>query len=244
MFILGYLNLSFTFNPNPPNNRIPVCDACYKNLFRNYSPYLHPTPPEIENIPLWKRKYLSPIFLHSSLERTSDMNNYITYQSFVDNMGYSKNYRSLTLYSRMLGAFLENYESNPNDRNHNWFDISLVNGINWLHNNNPYISSYSNLFSNQNYIPTFSTATHISDNDNAPPFRYGDIVISHMNFPNEVHNEDAHYTRLMAGFHHNNVETNSLPIPINHPDLKALLFPDLFPDGHGHYQEIISNLTT
>jgi DNA replication protein DnaC len=242
--IRAYPNLSFTFNPNPPNNRIPVCDACYKNPNRNYPPYLHPVPPEIERIPLWKRKYLSPIFLHSSLGRTADMNNYTTYRSFVGNMGYSKNYRSLVLYSGMLGAFLEDYESSPNHRNHNWFDISLVNGANWLCNNNPYISSYSNLFSSQDYIPTFPTATHILDDDDAPPFRYGDIVVPHTNFPNEVHNEDAYYTRLMAGFHRNNDETNSLPISINHPDLEALLFPDLFPNGHGHYKEMISNLNS
>jgi len=242
--IRAYPNLSFIFNPNPPNNRIPICDACVKNPFRNYPPYLHPVPPEIENIPLWKRKYLSPIFLHSSLGRTSDMNNYTTYRSFVGTMGYSKNYRSLTLYSGMLGAFLEDYESNPNDRNHNWFDISLVNGAAWLCNNNPYISSYSNLFENQNSISTFPTATHIPDDDNTPPFRFGDIVVPHLNFPNEIHDEDAHYTRLMAGFHHNNDETNSIPISLNHPSLEALLFPDLFPNGHGHYQEMVSNLTS
>src|SRR5271154_1569708 len=243
--IRAYPNLSLTFNPNPPSNRIPICNACYRNPSRNYPPYLHPVPPEIENIPLWKRKYLSPIFLHSSLGRTSDMNNFTTYRSFVGTMGYSKNHRSLILYSGMLGAFLEDFESNPNNENHNWFDISLVNGASWLYNNNPYLSSYSNLFTNQNNIPTFPTATHIPDDDDTPPFRSGDIVVPHLNFPNEVHNEDAHYTRLMAGFHRNNDdETNSIPISLNHPSLEALLFPDLFPDGHGHYREMISNLTS
>ena len=163
------------------------------------------------------------------------MNNFTTYRSFVGNMGYSKNYRSLVLYSGMLGAFLEDFESNSSNRNHSWFDISFVNAATWLSNNNPYISSYSNLFVSHSNIPTFPTATHISDDDDAPPFRFGDIVVPHLNFPNEVYDEDAHYTRLMAGFHHND-ETNSLPILINHPDLEALLFPDLFPDGHGHFK--------
>ncbi|GES97195.1 hypothetical protein RCL_jg7075.t1 [Rhizophagus clarus] len=95
----------------------------------------------------------------------------------------------------MLGAFLENYESD------------------------------------QNYISTFPTATHISNDDNAPLFRYGDIVVTRTNFPNEIHNEDTYYIRLMAGFYHNNNETNFLPISIKHSDLEVLLFSNLFPDG-------------
>jgi hypothetical protein len=240
--IRAYPNLSLTFNPNPPNNRIPICDACYKNPSRNFPPYLYPIPPEIDNIPLSKRKYLSPIFLHSSLGRTPDMNNYTTYRSFIGTMGYSKNYRSLALYSGTLGAFLEESQSSHN-QNH-WLDTSLINGAAWLSNNNPYIANYSNLLTTQSNIQTFPTATHIPDDDNAPSFRFGDIVVPHLNFPNDVHNEDAHYTRLMAGFFRNDDDTNSIPISLNHPDLEALLFPDLFPDGHGHYQEMISNLTS
>jgi hypothetical protein len=145
----------------------------------------------------------------------------------------------------MLGAFLEDFESNPNsNNNHNWFNISLVNGANWLkNNNNPLISNYSNQLLNQNNIPTFPTATHIPDDESAPPFRSGDIIIHHLDFSQEVHNEDAHYTRLITGFQRDD-EINSHPISLNHPDLEALLFPDLFPDGHGHYKEMISNLTT
>src|SRR3954454_6546927 len=50
----AYPDLPFTFNPNPPDNRIPACDACHRNQSRNYPPYLRPIPPEIESIPLWK----------------------------------------------------------------------------------------------------------------------------------------------------------------------------------------------
>ncbi len=84
LLIRTYSNLQLITNPNPPDNRIPVCNACYKNLSRNYPPYLYPIPLEIENISLWKKKYLSPIFLHSSLGRTPNMNNFTTYRSFVD----------------------------------------------------------------------------------------------------------------------------------------------------------------
>jgi len=77
--IRNYPNLSLIFNPNLLNNRILICDACYKNLSRNYPPYLYFIPPKIESIPLWKRKYLSPIYLYSFLGRTHNTNNYTTY---------------------------------------------------------------------------------------------------------------------------------------------------------------------
>ena len=50
--VRAYPNVSLTCNPNPPSNRIPICDACYKNPTRNYPPYLHPVPPEIDNVSL------------------------------------------------------------------------------------------------------------------------------------------------------------------------------------------------
>ncbi|RIA88390.1 hypothetical protein C1645_826392 [Glomus cerebriforme] len=33
-----------------------------------------------------------------------------------------------------------------------------------------------------------------------------------------------------------------LPLSVNNPNLEALLFPDLFPDGRGYYHDINSNL--
>ncbi|RGB35673.1 hypothetical protein C1646_759076 [Rhizophagus diaphanus] len=57
-----------------------------------------------------------------------------------------------------------------------------------------------------NNIQTFPTATLIPDDENALPFRSGDIIIHHLDFSHEVHNEDAHYTRLIAGFQRGNQE--------------------------------------
>ncbi|RHZ48019.1 hypothetical protein Glove_562g17 [Diversispora epigaea] len=122
-------------------------------------------------------------------------------------MGYSKNYRSLILYSGILGAFLKDYQTNPDNSHYNWFDQSLVVDANWLRNNNPYIKSYSSFFTNHHSIPTFPVAMHIADKKEIPPFRQVEIVL-HLDFPNEIHNEDAHYSRLMTGFQQLKFNTN------------------------------------
>jgi len=60
-------------------------------------------------------------------------------------MGYSKNRRALTLYSGMLGAFLQQIElSEPNNR---WYHPSLRHACEWLQHNNPYLAAYHSLAS-------------------------------------------------------------------------------------------------
>ena len=102
----AYPNIELTMNPSPPIGRTAVCDSCKKDPGRNFPPYLDSIPDEIQRVPLHKRKYLSPIYLHSSLGRISDLNQYSEYRSIVGTIDYSKNVRSLTLYSGILGAFL------------------------------------------------------------------------------------------------------------------------------------------
>src|SRR5207253_2803410 len=62
-------------------------------------------------------------FLHSSLGRSTNANAYTEYRSIVGTMGLSKNLRTLTLYSGMLGAFLENLDNLSN--NNRWYHNSL-----------------------------------------------------------------------------------------------------------------------
>ena len=54
-----------------------------------------------------------------------------------------------------------------------------------------------------------------------PPAHSSDIVM----LPDEIHNEDAHYSRLVT-------------LSFTDPELEPLLFPDLFPDGRGHYDDV------
>ncbi|CAG8794254.1 18706_t:CDS:1, partial [Gigaspora rosea] len=67
---IAYPDTPLITNSNPPANRIAVCTSCKTNPTRNYPPYLCQIPPEINSVPLEKRRYLSPIFLHCSLGRT------------------------------------------------------------------------------------------------------------------------------------------------------------------------------
>ena len=83
----------------------------------------------------------------------------------------------------------------------------------------------------------FPTARHIKTETSAPPVNGRDIVVPNYDFPSEIHDEDFHYTRLMAGFVH---ESETLRIPISTHDLhlEPLIFPDLFTDGKGHFHDL------
>src|SRR4051812_5519333 len=97
------------------------------------------------------------------------------------------------------------------------------------------ILSTSDILTETSNIDPFPTASHIPSDTNAPPFQEGDIVLSSTDFPTEIHNEDFHYTHLMAGFI--KTPTTTLPLAFDNPDLEPLIFPDLFPNGKGHFYD-------
>ena len=214
--------------------RIPICLSCKDPDTRYAFPSLYPIPNEIQDVPLKKRMYLSPVFVHCSLGRNSGNTSvYTEYRTLVGGMNLSKNMRSLKLYSGMLGAYLE---ENPSD--YSWLDETLITAANWLKQNNPFLKNYSRLLDHpgsQTANP-FPSAFHLPDDDSAPPYLANDIVVPNINFNIEIHNEDYHYSHLMAGFVRK-ADNTLLPLATNNPDLEALLFPDLFPDGKGHYHD-------
>jgi hypothetical protein len=62
-------------------------------------------------------------------------------------------------------------------------------------------------------------------------------MVPNVNFNVKIHNEDYHYSHLMAGFIKTSDNT-SLPLAlVNNSNLEPLLFSDLFPDGKGHYHD-------
>ena len=219
--------------------KIPSCSSCAKPQNRFQFPILARIPDEIEAVPLHHRKYLSPVHLHCSLGRNSNSDSYSEYRSIVGTMGYSKNFRALALYSGIMGAYLQ--PLNPNHvPNEMIFNDTHLQAASWLSLNNPYLRNYSNLLHqrfNARTMGPFPIATHIPNDDTAPPVNQRDIIIPIMNLPNEVHNEDFHYSRLMAGFVNNN-DNNSLPISLYDPNLEPLLFPHLFPNGKGHFHDM------
>ena len=97
------------------------------------------------NVPYDKRKYLSPVYLHTSLGRSAGTNPFVEYRSLTGQMGYSKNRRTFSLYSGIIGAFLQNADlSAPDNR---WYYPSLRYACDWLQQNNPYLSAYHSIAS-------------------------------------------------------------------------------------------------
>jgi len=82
-------------------------------------------------------------------------------------------------------------------------------------------------------------ATHVSDSSSefVSPAHLADIIVPSYDFPDEIHNEDFYYSRLAIGFFHGENE-RQIPLSFNDPELEAILFPDLFPDGRGFYGDI------
>ena len=148
------------------------------------------------SVPYAKRKYLSPVYLHTSLGRSAGANPFVEYRSLTGQMGYSRNRRTLTHY----WCFLNDVDLSHSDNC--WYHPSLHYACDWLQHNNPYLMAYHSLASllttsNSNLSPTiWPQATHISNEGPMPSVNFSDIVMPSYIFPDEVHNEDAHYSRL------------------------------------------------
>lgn len=226
-----------TFHTKNPK-RVSVCSSCKNPNTRYPFPFLHPIPNEIQAVPIKKRMYLSPVFIHCSLGRNSGLSSiYTEYRTLTGTMNFSKNMRSLILYSGMLGAYLEDGSSD-----NSWLDNTVIEAANWLKQNNPYLKNYSRLLDlpGSSTANPFPSAFHLPDDNTAPPYLADDIVVPNVNFNVEIHNEDYHYSHLMAGFVRT-PDNTSLPIAMNDPNLEALLFPDLFPNGKGYYHDNNNN---
>jgi len=226
---------------NPRNeSKIAVCDGCKSNNNNRSCYALAEIPQCIHDVPYAKRKYLSPVYLHTSLGRSAGANPFVEYRSLTGHMGYSRNRRTLTLYSGIIGAFLNDVDlSHPDNRY----------ACDWLQHNNPYLMAYHSLASrlitsNSHLSPiVWPQAMHISEEGSTPSGNFSDIVMPSYVFPDEIHNEDAHYSRLAIGFLQSSDE-RQIPLRFTDPELEAILFPDLFPDGHGYYGEISNHLSS
>ena len=181
---------------------------------------------------------MSPVYLHCSLERASNSNPYCEYRSLTGIINYSRNIRAHALYSGTLGAFLDPPENHDTNNIH---DETLRRAADWLAQNNPYLRPFTNILtSNRDNLALndpFPRATHAQTDTDPPTVNTRDIVVPNYDFPNEVHDEDFHYTRLMAGFIRE-AETLRLPISTYDPNLEPLIFPDLFTDGRGHFHDL------
>jgi len=236
----NYSNIDLVFHPNITSTlKIAVCSSCKNPRTRRNPPKYDSIPIEIQNVPSYHRIYLSPIHLSCSLGRSSGSNNYTTYRHLKGSIGLSKNIHALSLYSGTVGAILTNGQRNS------WYHPSLDAAANWLRLNNPFFRQYQHYYNRANHngppiiIPT-ATLSSLDDNnilEDSQQIRPSSIVVPPFDFDSEVHNEDYHYKRLMAGFI-TNPENKMLPIPYSDPNLEALIFPDLFPLGKNHFADV------
>jgi len=220
--------------------QIPVCSKCKSNKQTICCPLLHPIPQQILSIPLMQRRFLSPVFLHCSLGRNSGNNPFSEYRILTGDMRFSKNMRALQLYSGSMGAFMtaDNLQRSDNA----WCTRELQLAAEWLKLHNCYIRPYAELLVTPNNILTYPSrpfpfAEHSNLSPDIPPVYENSVVLPNLDFSIEIHNEDFHYTRLMAGFVQTS-DSTKLPLSFSNPELEPLLFPDIFPDGHGHYNEV------
>src|SRR6185295_10255590 len=115
-FELSFPETSLTSHPNN-STKIAVYSGCKSHPDGRLSRKLAPIPTCIKDAPYAKRKYLSPVCLHTSLGRSAGANLFVEYRTLTGQMGYSKNRRALTLYSGMLGTFLQQADlSAPDNR--------------------------------------------------------------------------------------------------------------------------------
>ena len=68
----------------------------------------------------------------------------------------------------------------------------------------------------------FQTSGHVSDSNNEfiTPVTSSDIVVPSYVFPDEIHNEDAHYSRLAIGFFQGENE-RQIPLRFNNSELET-----------------------
>ncbi|GBC10072.1 hypothetical protein RclHR1_09310007 [Rhizophagus clarus] len=147
-----------------------------------------------------------------------------------------KNLQNINVYIREQDSTCRNLDANKYTEYRTL--VELCAAANWLKQHNKYLKPFARLITatslhNESYRNPFLIATHLSSDISAPSFQEGDIVLLSADFPTEIHNEDFYYTHLMAGFVQ--MPTTTLPLSFDNPDLEPLLFPDLFPDGNGHF---------
>src|SRR5437763_10496522 len=82
-------------------------------------------------------------------------------------------------------------------------------------------------------------ARHLDTDTDTPLINFREIIIPSYNFSDKIHNEDFHYTRLIAGFVQDSENLRILIFTYD-PKLEPLIFSDLFTNRRGHFHDIVS----
>ncbi|CAG8447118.1 15142_t:CDS:2 [Dentiscutata erythropus] len=136
----AFPHLSLTEHPNK-EGYIAICTLCISITKRHDAPILTPIPDALANVPMFYRRWLSPIHLSCSLGRAENTNCFTYYRHLTGAFGLSKNIRALQIYTGTLGAILDSTSNN------NWFHPSLLNAASWLKINNRFFRQFDQMFS-------------------------------------------------------------------------------------------------
>src|SRR5438128_1296973 len=63
--------IDLIFSGSTTQPKVSICSGCKTKPKHHLCPHLHHIPAEIESIPLMRRRFLSPVFLHCSLGRSA-----------------------------------------------------------------------------------------------------------------------------------------------------------------------------
>jgi len=198
--LLCFPQIGLFHHPND-SCKIACCKTCVDTRKRRFPPQLDPIPTEISSVPMFHRRWLSPIHLSCSLGRSENSNPFTTFRHLSGTFNLSRNRRAHALYTGDIGAiFTENSGST-------WFHHTLVCAVQWLSTHNPVISNkgYALLQSQaqSQSISTFPTATLVNpastnsanNNNNVQLLRPSAAVVPPSDLNPEIHNEDFQYNR-------------------------------------------------
>jgi hypothetical protein len=166
---------------------------------------------------------------------------------------------AISLYTGTLGAFMLSHgEQDVVPREP--VLSQLRDAIIWLQENNPLIRHFGfgleQIENNRDVFPRATVSIPGVEQEwdrveaDVPQGRHPDVVIDPGDIHPDVHNEDYRYHRLPAGVAftardgrrgggQHDIESENIPFAVPHgdPDLEALLFISLYPNGKGawHY---------
>ena len=141
----------------------------------------------------------------------------------------SQNPRPHHLYSGTIGSYLPSSQ-HAFDRDHN--KEQLERAAAWLKGHNPVVRAYIEDVINESRrgFPTMAC----TDRSELRPSDRPDILVSGDAYDAETRNEDFRHGRLIEG---EDLRSPKAFIGKGHPDLEAMMFPVLYPQGRGHHQQ-------
>jgi hypothetical protein len=225
------LQLSPTMQIKNGHECIAICKGCKTIPGRIINP--GPWPQCLLDLPHRSRMFLSPLTLQTNLGRTQSSrqvhNPYSTYRTITGQMNITRNPRAIALFSGMIGAYLESSQCRANSGH----DIQLLNQCRqWLLHHNPLFARHD-VRSELDIHPLPSADLFDEEAEARPPNR-PDIILNPDPYDPSTQDEDYRYFRLpVASFTDSNRQ--NVGLLRSDPAIEPLLFPVLYPHGHGHW---------